>query len=145
MNGLSPIIKEDILEELKDEDLPVLPYKSKNKNIFDIEERLNGKREKRLKNKNSLEEVINKDVIQIENKTNKDITRVKEPVKESVIQEEKFINENPIQESKSKGKELERGIEEKGKEKEKDNKPNFDLFNKEYNEMFPPLRPEDYN
>jgi len=31
MNGLPPIEKEDTGEELKDEDLPVLPYRSKNK------------------------------------------------------------------------------------------------------------------
>jgi hypothetical protein len=140
MNGLPPVIKEDIEEEIRDEDLPVLPYKSKNKTIINIEGYISNKPEEKLKNKNSIEEVINKDIIQSENSINKDVVQNEELIKENIIQVEKSTNETLIQENKSNDKELEG---EKIPNKEKG--LNFDLFNKEYDEMFPPLRPEDSN
>ena len=114
---------------------------------------LNEKPENKSENKNSVEEIIDKGVIQIENSVNKDIiepesivnkdaTQVEEYIKENVSQVKKSINENPIQKEKSESKE---SIVETGKKEEKEEKPNFNLFNKEYDEMFPLLRPEDSN
>jgi hypothetical protein len=154
MYGLPPILKEDRWEEIRDEDLPVLPYRSKNKKTINIEKYISDKSEEELKNKNSVEEIVNKDIIQVEKVTNKDVIQVEnvinknkeiqieEPIKENIIQVEKSIKENEIQENKSEEKELEK---EKGKESKKERAPNYDIFNREYDEMFPPLRPEDSN
>jgi hypothetical protein len=130
MNGL-PIIEDNSKEELKDEDLPVQPYRSKNKKTIKIEDYLTENEKEDLGKINRINEEIKEDVIQ-----------AKEPIKENIIQIEKSRDESLIQEDKSKAKELEIEIK---KEVKKEEKLNFDLFNKEYDEMFPPKRPEDYN
>src|SRR5208282_6041429 len=129
-----PEIKEDTMEEFKDEDLPVLPYRSKNKKIIDVKEYLNEKPENESENKNSVEEIIDKGVIQIENTLNKDIIEPESVVDKDATQVEESINENPIQKEKSESKESNVETE---KKQEKEEEPNFDLFNKEYDEMFP--------
>jgi hypothetical protein len=156
--------KEETLEELRDEDLPVLPYRSKNKNIINVQEYLSEKTDKELKNKKSSEVVINEDKIETENINEKDIVRNKSTIvnnikqveniigndinqnegvkKENIVQVEKTKDENKVQKSKAKEKELDT---EAKRQAEKERKPNFNLFNKEYDEMFPPLRPEDHN
>ena len=128
MNDL-PLIEDDNKEEIKDEDLPVQPYKSKNKKITKIEEYVNENEKENLEIINRIDEGIKEDIIQ-----------VGESVKKDVIEIEKLIDENLAQEDKFKDKEAE--IK---KEKKKERGLNFDLFNKEYDEMFPPKRPEDYN
>ena len=154
MNGIPHVIQENI-EELRDEDLPVLPYKSPKR--INIEESLNIKSEEKLKNKNSIEEVINKKTIQVENNINKEKDqneniikeegiKKEEVIKEDIIQDEKekekekSLDKNIIQENKSEGKKLE-----EEKKTEKDRKPDYSIFDKEYKAMFPPKRPEDYN
>jgi len=151
MNGLPsgiipPVLKDNSLEEIKDEDLPVLSYKSKDKRThFYVNEKL----EKELKNKNSIEvieEVSNKDVTQAENYINKNIDQVKESIKENINQIEEPKNENLVQEDKSKGIESKVKVKvETEKQSKEERKPDFSLFDKEYNETFPLLRPEDSN
>jgi hypothetical protein len=169
MNGLPPIIGEDTEEEIRDEDLPVLPYKSKNKKEIIIEEYIDNKGKKELKNINTIDkkEVINKPLIQVENiidkngnqvekNTNKSGIQVEknidnnaivieEQVRDNKVQSEKSIDDNIIQENKSKEKELEKEGEKKlGENKLKEERgPDYNLFNKEYDEMFPKKRPED--
>jgi len=131
MNGL-PIIEDNSSEELKDEDLPVQPYRSKIKKIIKIEEYVNENVKEESGEINQVDEkIIKEDVIQVE-----------EPIKEDIIQTEKSINESLVQIDKSKGKESEIEVKKELKKKEG---LNFDIFNKEYDEMFPPKRPEDYN
>jgi len=131
MNGL-PIIEDNSSEELKDEDLPVQPYRSKIKKIIKIEEYVNENVKEESGEINQVDEkIIKEDVIQVE-----------EPIKEDIIQTEKSIDESLVQIDKSKGKESEIEVKKESKKKEG---LNFDIFNKEYDEMFPPKRPEDYN
>jgi len=130
MNGLS-IIEDNYEEELKDEDLPVQPYKSKNKKTIKIESYVDENEKKDLGEIDQINEEIKEDIIQ-----------TKESIKENIIQIEKSIDEGLIQEDKSKTKKSEIEIK---KELKKEEKLNFDIFNKEYDEMFPPKRPEDYN
>src|SRR5215471_855793 len=148
MNGLPPVIKEE-LEEIRDEDLPVLPYKSKNKKIINIEDYVSKKSEKELKNKNSLEE-LKKDSIKVESILNKDVIHNENIISKNVIQNEESIIENITPVEKSINKDLIKEDEFKDKKLEEKKRPkkeglNFDQINKEYDEMFPPLRPEDYN
>src|SRR5205809_7894880 len=131
MNGL-PIIEDNSSEELKDEDLPIQPYRSKIKKIIKIEEYVNENVKEESGEINQVDEkIIKEDVIQVE-----------EPIKEDIIQTEKSIDESLVQIDKSKGKESEIEVKKELKKKEG---LNFDIFNKEYDEMFPPKRPEDYN
>jgi len=151
MNGLPsgiipPVLKDNSLEEIKDEDLPVLPYKSKDKRThFYVNEKL----EKELKNNNSIdliEKVSNKDVTQTENNINKNINEVKESMKENInqIEQTEKKDENMVQVDKSKGIESEIKVETEKKLKE-ERKPDYSLFDKEYNKTFPLSRPEDSN
>jgi hypothetical protein len=151
MNGILPIEKEDTMQEIRDEDLPVLPYRSKGKETINIKEHLKEKSEKELKNKNSVEKVLNKDVIQSEdNKNKEDIIQIEEGIKENVMQVEDSEKENNILENKAKSeksevkKETETETETESEDKsKKEREPDFRQFNKEYDEMFPPSRPED--
>src|SRR5204863_461773 len=111
MNDL-PLIEDDNKEEIKDEDLPVQPYKSKNKKITKIEEYVNENEKENLEIINRIDEGIKEDIIQ-----------VGESVKKDVIEIEKLIDENLAQEDKFKDKEAE--IK---KEKKKERGLNFDLY-----------------
>ena len=143
MNGLPPLTEKDTWDDIKDEDLPVLPYKSKNKKAINIEEYIGDKGKEELKNKNTIE---NKERIQVEKDINNNT--IIESIKENRTQSGKSKDEkkNIIQENKSKEKELDKELEKEEKKElkeERERKPNFDLFNKEYDEMFPISRPED--
>src|SRR5205814_389969 len=106
MNGL-PIIEDNSSEELKDEDLPVQPYRSKIKKIIKIEEYVNENVKEESGEINQVDEkIIKEDVIQVE-----------EPIKEDIIQTEKSIDESLVQIDKSKGKESEIEVKKESKKK----------------------------
>src|SRR5438046_10617464 len=108
MNGLT-IIEDNSSEELKDEDLPVQPYRSKIKKIIKIEEYVNENVKEESGEINQVDEkIIKEDVIQVE-----------EPIKEDIIQTEKSINESLVQIDKSKGKESEIEVKKELKKRKK--------------------------
>lgn len=145
VKGLPPLIQ----EELKDEDLPVLPYRSKNKGITEFEKLLieDIKEKLRMYEYNDKERLIGRE------RNNKSLS-------ENVIKDEKPKIENQVQDKKkqievnklkekeiqdNKFKKKSKDVIKKSKEEQSIRTIFSRIFNKEFDVMFPKNRPEDFN